>query len=97
MPTYEYKCEKCGDRFEVFQSMTAPKLTTCEKCGGELRRLIGSGAGIIFKGKGFYCTDYNGKQNPPPEHAPKKKDSESKAPTAPVAAPKGGEAAAKAS
>ena len=63
MPTYEYKCEKCGDRFEYFQSMTAPKLTTCEKCGGALHRLIGSGAGIIFKGKGFYCTDYNGKHH----------------------------------
>ena len=92
MPTYEYKCEKCGDRFEIFQSMTDPKLTTCEKCGGELRRLIGAGAGIIFNGKGFYCTDYNGKQNPPPEHAPKKKESESKPAATPPPA-KGGDAA----
>ena len=96
MPTYVYKCEKCGDRFEYFQSMTAPKLTKCEKCGGELRRLIGAGAGIIFKGKGFYCTDYNGKQNPPPEHAPKKKEAESK-PSTPPPASSGGESTPKAS
>lgn len=61
MPTYEYKCESCGDRFEYFQSMTAERLTTCKKCGGHLRRLIGEGSGVIFKGSGFYCTDYKGK------------------------------------
>ena len=44
MPTYDYKCEKCGDRFEYFQSMTSDRLTTCSKCGGPLRRLIGEGA-----------------------------------------------------
>ena len=60
MPTYEYKCEQCGDRFEYFQSMTSERLTTCKKCGGKLRRLIGEGSGIIFKGSGFYCTDYKG-------------------------------------
>ena len=96
MPTYEYKCEKCGDRFEYFQSMTAPKLTTCEKCGGALHRLIGSGAGSILKGKGFYCWDYNGKQNAAPEHAPKKKESETKPAATPPPA-KGGDSAAKAS
>ena len=57
MPTYEYECKKCGDRFEVFQSMTAEPLKKCKKCRGSLRRLIGSGAGIIFKGSGFYATD----------------------------------------
>lgn len=58
MPTYEYKCTKCGDRFDVFQQMTDEPLETCEKCAGRLKRLIGAGAGIIFKGSGFYCTDY---------------------------------------
>ncbi len=78
MPTYDYKCEQCGDRFEYFQSMTSERLTTCSKCGGPLRRLIGEGAGIIFKGTGFYCTDYKARQNPPAEH--EKKASESSAP-----------------
>ncbi len=58
MPTYEYKCEQCGDRFDHFQSMTSEPLQTCKKCHGKLRRLIGEGAGILFKGSGFYCTDY---------------------------------------
>ncbi|NMA47681.1 MAG: zinc ribbon domain-containing protein [Lentisphaerae bacterium] len=58
MPTYEYKCEQCGDRFDHFQSMSSEPLKSCKKCGGKLRRLIGCGAGIIFKGSGFYCTDY---------------------------------------
>jgi putative FmdB family regulatory protein len=60
MPTYEYECEKCGHRFEVFQRMSDPKLEDCPKdsCGGHVRRLIGRGAGIIFKGSGFYETDY---------------------------------------
>ncbi|MBN1504526.1 MAG: zinc ribbon domain-containing protein [Candidatus Eisenbacteria bacterium] len=58
MPTYEYECKKCGYVFEVFQSMTAEPLTTCPKCFGKLVRLPGAGAGIIFKGSGFYATDY---------------------------------------
>lgn len=58
MPTYEYKCEQCNDRFDHFQSMSSERLRTCRKCGGKLRRLIGEGAGILFKGSGFYCTDY---------------------------------------
>ena len=58
MPTYDYICEKCGDRFEHFQKMSSEPLTVCSKCGGHLKRLIGSGVGIIFKGSGFYCTDY---------------------------------------
>ena len=58
MPTYDYVCEKCGDRFEHFQKMSSEPLTVCSKCGGHLKRLIGSGVGIIFKGSGFYCTDY---------------------------------------
>lgn len=59
MPTYEYICEKCGYEFEQFQSITARPLRICPKCGKrQLKRLIGAGAGVIFKGSGFYETDY---------------------------------------
>lgn len=60
MPTYDYICEKCGHQFEYFQSMNDAKLTDCplEECDGSVKRLMGTGAGIIFKGSGFYETDY---------------------------------------
>ncbi len=58
MPTYDYECAKCGDTFEYFQKMTDLPLEKCPKCGGEVKRLISAGSGIIFKGKGFYQTDY---------------------------------------
>jgi putative FmdB family regulatory protein len=59
MPTYEYACRNCEDVFEVVQSMRDAPLTTCPKCGqATVKRLIGRGAGIIFKGSGFYETDY---------------------------------------
>ena len=60
MPNYDYECQKCGHRFEVFQSMNDPKLTDCpdEACGGSVKRLLGTGGGILFKGAGFYQTDY---------------------------------------
>ena len=58
MPTYDYECKQCGNTFEVFQSISAPPEKVCPKCHGEVRRLIGTGAGIIFKGSGFYATDY---------------------------------------
>ncbi len=60
MPNYDYECEKCGKRFEVFQSMNDAKLTDCPEaaCDGQVRRLLGTGGGIIFKGSGFYQTDY---------------------------------------
>ncbi|MCF6175055.1 MAG: hypothetical protein L3J71_04770 [Victivallaceae bacterium] len=59
MPTYEYVCNECEHQFEYFQSMNDDVLTVCPECKkSELKRLIGSGAGIIFKGSGFYCTDY---------------------------------------
>jgi len=60
MPTYEYECPKCGKTFEVFQSMKDEPLKTCpdKKCKGKVKRLIGTGAGLIFKGSGFYITDY---------------------------------------
>lgn len=58
MPTYEYECRRCAKVFEAFQSITAPPLRRCPDCKGPVRRLIGRGAGIIFKGAGFYQTDY---------------------------------------
>ena len=59
MPTYDYACEKCGHEFELFQQMTAPVKRKCPECGkNALKRLIGTGAGVIFKGGGFYETDY---------------------------------------
>ena len=58
MPTYEYECTKCGLRFEKFQSMTAEPLKRCPECRSKVHRLLGTGAGIIFKGSGFYQTDY---------------------------------------
>ncbi len=62
MPTYDYECTECGYSFEYFQSMSDELLTVCPKCGGKVRRLIGSGLGVIFKGSGFYVTD-NRKSN----------------------------------
>lgn len=66
MPTYEYACEKCGHTFEHFQSIADPPLKVCprDKCGrkkwarGSVKRVIGPGAGLLFKGSGFYITDY---------------------------------------
>ncbi len=62
MPTYEYKCLKCKKKFDHFQSMTDKLLTKCIHCRGKVERLIGAGAGIIFKGSGFYATDYKKKK-----------------------------------
>ena len=65
MPTYEYECEGCQHSFEEFQSMSDKALRKCPECGKlKLRRLIGAGAGIIFKGTGFYETDYKRKSQP---------------------------------
>jgi putative FmdB family regulatory protein len=59
MPTYDYQCAACGHRFEHFQSMTSKVLRKCPSCGkSKLERLIGAGAGFLFKGSGFYITDY---------------------------------------
>jgi putative FmdB family regulatory protein len=59
MPTYEYKCDACGFRFERFQSITAKPVRKCPKCGkSKVKRLISAGGGMIFKGSGFYITDY---------------------------------------
>jgi len=58
MPTYEYQCEGCGHRFERFQNMSDAPIKVCPECGGTVRRLIGTGAAVIFKGSGFHATDY---------------------------------------
>ena len=59
MPTYEYECEACGHRFELFQSINDGVKRKCPKCGRvKLRRLIGAGAAVLFRGSGFYQTDY---------------------------------------
>src|SRR3954468_1916878 len=88
MPTYEYVCPKCGHEFEQFQSMNDQPLTTCPKCGKKgVKRLIGGGAGLIFKGSGFYITDYknqgSGKKEGGGETKSEPKPSEAK-PAAPA-------------
>lgn len=77
MPTYDYRCEKCGEHFEYFQKMSAEPLSVCEKCGGHLVRLLGAGVGIIFKGSGFYCTDYKSKSGSPSSSSPSSSSSSS--------------------
>ncbi len=84
MPTYEYRCQKCDHTFEAFQTMMEKPLRKCPKCGGAVKRLISSGAGLIFKGSGFYITDYKNKSSssggstshgkPSPSVKPKKTD-----------------------
>lgn len=58
MPTYQYQCTSCSYEFEEFQKITDDPLETCPKCGGHVQRLISGGAGLLFKGSGFYITDY---------------------------------------
>jgi putative FmdB family regulatory protein len=102
MPTYEYTCEKCGHEFDFFQSIKDKPLTTCpeEKCGlkkwgkGKVKKMIGSGAGIIFKGSGFYITDYRSESYkeaakkdtaPASDSGPKSAESKGKSESAPKA------------
>jgi putative FmdB family regulatory protein len=58
MPTYEYRCPKCGTEFEAFQKITSKPVAKCPKCGAKAQRLMSAGAGLVFKGSGFYLTDY---------------------------------------
>lgn len=58
MPTYEYVCKDCNYTFDLFQTMTEEPITVCPECSGTVKRKIGAGAGPIFKGSGFYQTDY---------------------------------------
>src|SRR5882724_2816948 len=94
MPTYEYKCSACGQKFEKFQSITAAPIRKCPKCGkNKVQRLIGTGAGLIFKGSGFYITDYRDAgykdqakaDAPPSDAAAAKGDSDTKSQKAPPA------------
>jgi len=95
MPTYVYQCEKCGHRFEQLQSISAEPLTTCTKevCAqkkwgkGKVKREISGGAGLIFKGSGFYITDYR---------SDKYKEAAKKDSTAPTAKPSDAKSDAKA-
>ena len=65
MPTYQYECDACEHAFEILQSMVDKRLKKCPQCGkNTLHRLIGAGSGIIFKGSGFYETDYKKKEAP---------------------------------
>ena len=79
MPTYDYVCEACGHRFEHFQSMTSRRKRKCPDCGKpKLVRLVGSGAGLIFKGSGFYETDYKrAGEKAPSESTSEKSESKS--------------------
>jgi len=76
MPTYDYECLSCGHTFEAFQKINDLHLKSCPKCKkNNVKRLIGSGAGIIFKGSGFYATDYRKKlKNEAPAVCPKSKE-----------------------
>ena len=79
MPHYDYTCKKCGYTFEVFQKIDDEPLKECPQCKGELKKLIGSGCGLIFKGSGFYITDYKKNNNKSNKEKPQgKKDSNSK-------------------
>ena len=74
MPTYDYKCNQCGHDFELFQSMSEDHIKKCPECGGKVRRLVSGGSGLIFKGSGFYLTDYvKGKEKPSPDKNGKEK------------------------
>ena len=82
MPTYEYQCKDCGFKFEQFQSIADSPLKKCPSCGGELERLVSGGAGLIFKGSGFYITDYKQNKNKEKSNSkPEKKDSDSESTT----------------
>jgi len=95
MPTYEYICEKCGHEFELSRSITATPLQTCPKelCAqkkwgrGKVKKKIGAGAGLLFKGSGFYITDYrskNYKEAAKKDSVPAKTETKSESKTAPA-------------
>ena len=91
MPTYEYECTHCGFVFDVFQNINDKRIEHCPKCKKKVKRLIGSGSGFIFKGSGFYATDYKKKECPMSESGGSKNSSknsskDSSAPAAPACA-----------
>ncbi len=78
MPTYDYICNKCGHTFELFQSMSEAPRKTCPVCKRVVRRLVSGGSGLIFKGSGFYLTDYKNEKKPPKDKKETKKKEPSK-------------------
>jgi putative FmdB family regulatory protein len=78
MPTYEYYCTSCGFEFEEFQSIASEPLTVCPKCNEEVKRKITGGTGLIFKGSGFYITDYKNKKSSKSEASKPPKSKETK-------------------
>lgn len=78
MPTYDYLCNHCGYQFEFFQAMSDEPLKICPKCGQKVRRLISGGSGLIFKGSGFYLTDYKRKAETEKKTPSKKTDEKPK-------------------
>jgi putative FmdB family regulatory protein len=90
MPTYEYRCQACGHTFEQFQSITADPIKVCPECHqAKVRRLIGTGAALIFKGSGFYQTDYRSPtyNSAAKAESPAKSDSSTKTESPSAAAP----------
>jgi putative FmdB family regulatory protein len=90
VPTYEYECNDCGHCFEEFQRITDPPLEECPKCGGTIRRLPGPGAAVLFRGSGFYATDYRSdeyKRKAKEEKEPPKKDEAKTSPKEPSSEP----------
>ena len=79
MPTYQYRCTQCGHEFEEFQKITDEPLSKCPQCGGKPQRLISGGAGLLFKGDGFYITDYrsDGYKKAASKESPKESSKES--------------------
>ena len=87
MPTYDYQCKECGHAFEEYQSMNAERLLVCPNCGKPaLKRLMGSGAGMLFKGSGYYQTDYK-KSNGSGTPAKNSSKAETKTESKPAATP----------
>jgi putative FmdB family regulatory protein len=78
MPTYEYECSSCGHRFEELQGIMDKPIRTCPRCGGEVRRLISGGIGVLFKGSGFYITDHRSESYKKKEKEEKKGYSQTK-------------------
>ena len=81
MPTYDYICKKCEHSFEYFQSMSDSLLKECPECKGAVRRLVSGGSGLIFKGSGFYLTDYAKKSKSKKKNVSEKKKESSKTST----------------
>ncbi len=82
MPTYQYQCKNCGHEFEELQSFKEPELVRCPACGQDaLARVIGSGSGLIFKGSGFYLTDYKQSGEKKPASPGKKEEKKSETPS----------------